>query len=562
MFKKQSGLSAVSLIIILVVVAALGVGGYFGYTNFLAPMMNPYAKIIPEGLKQYAAGADADAFVIYKKDAELESQLKKLPAEALIANSVNSALILIKGSPESVAGYVEFTSENEANLAKKFLDENQAKSGTKDPVKIDLKKDVLVLTYGQGETAFQGKLQDNPHISMIDKERLADQLIMYVDITKVPQSLSSISGFSPSLTSFLNRNNSLNLLKTAHAQTGFISTTDSPEKIVSTSNANPSPAPSGAIAAFMKESIVYVRLKEGVLSSKVIVNILPKTQISESVVMKMGMSEVPIAEIEKVYDSALADFTKSVPDMNRATGFVKMFAPSVNITMALNELTFTVDISSPLQDLVDLAVKQNVVEDSGLFGPPKGALDSAKKMALNDIIIAVEQYRAASNAGNYPDKSACIDQMTDLAQYFKNGLPADKQGEKSFGDIKCPGGYYYQYFPEKSSYTVWAKMESAKDGNFALTPAEFEEAAKKGQPIEQVEEGDYYIVDETGYSSRPASSQSGFFTLTTDSETDKPVETKNADTTLSDSEITTPEIAPPVEVINPVTPKVRRPKTP
>lgn len=496
LFSTQNGMSAIKAIILIVVLAGLGAGGYFGYTNYLAPMLNPYAKLLPEGLKEYVKGANADAFVVYKKDQELEDNLKKLPPEMMVANSVQSAVLVVQVKNKGMVAYIEFGSENEATMAKSYMEGNVQDNPD---YKFDLRGNVLVMGEGLGEEAFYGSLLENPNIGRINKDRLEDQLIAYVDIAN----LSELSGMLPAMTGTLPisvsdaETSDMALVRTAHAQSGFVTTSDNgseaglsePMATDGMESGLPDSAISSAMMSnFLKDATLYLRLKDGILSSEITFNILPKAELANSSLVTSTMKDVGPAELEKTYDQSLAEFTKSVPDLNRLAGLVKMVAPSVELKMVLNDLAFVITIDTPLQNLVDLAVKEDVV-GSVTEGPSK-AHDAAKKAELDNVIVAAEQYNAAN--GNYPEKSMCVDQMSELSEYFKNQTaPTDDKGSQNFEGLECSGGYYYQWIPDLG-YVVWAKMELVKDGNMAISPDQYKANLEQKIITEKVSEGQYY----------------------------------------------------------------------
>ncbi len=506
---SSSHMSPAIIFIGLIVLAVLG---YFGYTYFLAPMMNPYAALMPAGLEKHVQGANADAFIVYKKDLELEEQLKNLPTELLVGNSVQSAVVVLQGESQSVAAYVEFTSEDEATLAKSFMESNL--EDVSEPITLDLRENVLVVGVGLGEQVFSGSLLDNPNISRIDAERLTDQFILYVNNTNIPE-LNQMLPEIPNLLGMTIPLDSENvvIIETAHAQSDFLDTSDletfdsvSVEDSSSTGFLQPSDGPDTfseesssslgpeIMSNFLKDTVIYIRLKEGVLSSKIVFNILPKDELSNTVLadfVKEGSDdEDSNNDIEGIYDASLEQFAASIPDLNRGAGLVKMIAPSVDVDIRLEDLVFIIEAESPLKDLVELVEEQNVVE--GMFEGPKRAQDAGKKMDINILLTAAEVYKVDN--GKNPEDSICVDQLDELAPFVMNEeLPIDEQGAQTFGDIECAGGYYYQYFPDRGSI-FWAKMELSSGGNMTLSPAEFKEKVEEGEEVEVGTEGEYYAV--------------------------------------------------------------------
>ena len=467
------GFSVVKLILVIVILAGVGVGGYFAYGKFIVPMLNPYAKLIPEGLQKYAVGKNADAFIFYRKDQELQNNLMKLPAEVVMVNQVKSGLVMIQGSSQSVVAYVEFDNAGNAGQAKSLIDENIKKSGAVVPVEysVNLENTVLILTAGLGKTAFNGALMDNPNMLKIDKDLMDSQLIFYSNNANLPQ-VSALMGTLP--IGNMGPISSNNVLNVAHAQgTGFLSNTDNSGRIATAvggevDSQNVLTSPFG-VTNFLKDSIFYLRLKNGTVDAKWRFNFLAKNELDSSSLLKVFTAKMTQKDLQKSYDTAMKQFKTSVPDLNRGTGLLKMMVPSMDGKIALNDLVLSADVQAPLQDIVDLAVKQDVM--GSMINGPVRARDAARKANLNSIYAALEQYNATD--GEYPQNSACIDQIKDLNVYFKSSkAPVDPKGQQNFGSINCEGGFYYQYIP-KSSFILWAKMELANDGNMGVSPDEY-----------------------------------------------------------------------------------------
>ena len=137
----KKGFSIIAMFIIILVLAGLGFGGYYAYNNYIAPMLNPNNAFIPENLKAFAKGSDADIFVIFNDKEEKISTLLKLagiPEENNIA--MKSGLVIVKNSTQCAAAVFEFDSNEKAEKVKALIE--SAIAGNKDPslvFKVELK---------------------------------------------------------------------------------------------------------------------------------------------------------------------------------------------------------------------------------------------------------------------------------------------------------------------------------------------------------------------------------------------------------------------------------------
>lgn len=105
--------------------------------------------------------------------------------------------------------------------------------------------------------------------------------------------------------------------------------------------------------------------------------------------------------------------------------------------------------------------------------------DTTKKMDINSMIAAIETYNA--DYMEYPQKTACVDQMDELQEYlrdgdriFEDGGEAVFETEDGSVSITCEGGYLYQSFGDGNDYVgsgigngyvVWTTMENEENGN-------------------------------------------------------------------------------------------------
>lgn len=488
------GFSVVKLIIIVVLLAGLGAGGYFGYAMYLAPMLNPYSKLIPENLKQYAKGKDADMFFVYKKDAAIDALIKKLPDQASVANDVLNSVMVTKVSTQSMAFIVEFSSADKAQNTKQFI-EDSTKNATSSapPVSTELHNNILIINIGQGLNSFTGQLQDNPDITNIDKTMLDNQFIAEINNSVIAEASSSFPGLISKISSQEAKDIAAltlpPMITSAHAQ-GFISAEDNPTAIQASpeESANNNAAMSlGMSMGFAKNTTVYLKIQSNIIKSKVNINMMNKDEISSSFFTKSSVYKNDPTALASLYDSTIKQLQTSIPDLQKNMSMLKLFVPSFDAKIDLTDNIFTLNAQISIDDLT------KGLSDSlpGMLNGPAKARDAARKADLNNIIAAIETYN--SDNQKYPETSGCLESMTGLTQYFyKNLVPKDTNGAQTFGNTTCTSGYFYQYIAGKE-YVLWAKLE-ATPGETNLTPDEFEKNVKDNISFATGGGGKYYIV--------------------------------------------------------------------
>ena len=126
----KKGFSIVALFIIIFVLTVLGFGGYYAYNKVMAPSLDPNSAFIPEGLKDYAKGADAELFVIFNdKNEDIKNLLKTTGIPDEYNLGLKSGILLAKNSAKCAAAALEFdTLERAANA--KTLIENSNQENT------------------------------------------------------------------------------------------------------------------------------------------------------------------------------------------------------------------------------------------------------------------------------------------------------------------------------------------------------------------------------------------------------------------------------------------------
>lgn len=507
----SKGFSIVKTLIIVAVVAAVGTGGYFAYSKYIAPNLNPYAKFIPVGLQKIEYGKTADSFLILKKDQEITNFLKKLPIPADINDSVNSfegGVILI-GSDNTGAVFLQFT--NEAS-AKKVYDlafaQNQVKEATQ---AYPLKQNGNILIIGKQTDLdkMKGPFLENPGLGNLDPLMADKQIIAFFDNTKhfeINQSLfglfnSNIEGLiqtnanqaAPSATPETTKESSF--IPKAQAQ-GFLSPTDNPSAVSGATGGASSPETQALqtiskLFYFLKNTTVYLGLKNNNFDSRIAIALLNEKEIPDFVKM---MNEKYGKDTIGTLDKALADYKDSmqqaslqIPELQKKINqLLPLMVPNLKINLNLSNSIFTVaasyqDIGTLLESLLP-----------SVLGAPLRARNAARKAAINSIVAVIETYN--SDNGKYPQTSSCLESLTELNKYFYKNTPSkDPQGSQSFGSITCSSGYYYQTLPN-NQYIVWSKVEDEKDGNFDLSPSDVEQQIKTGTlKLEKLLKGIYYI---------------------------------------------------------------------
>jgi len=291
--KSKKGLSAVKAIIIILILGALGTGGYFGYFLYLEPIINPYGKLIPEGLKLYARGADADSFIILKKDQDVSRVLKGLPVPSQFSD-FKSAIIMVSAAKQTVVAVAEFDSKEGATA---FFENTRNLNKSDIEIDFEQKENIVIISYGKGLTAFSGLLIDNPNIKLIDPTMADSQVIIALDVVK----LAEIATLPDSI---------LKIMKPETKASDKTPGTESPKVTIT--------SPGNSLEVLAKNSFFYLRLRDDNLTAKLVVNLLPKNEISNSPAKKIVSiwdSNIDIPNIEKNYDEHVGMISEGIPEL-------------------------------------------------------------------------------------------------------------------------------------------------------------------------------------------------------------------------------------------------------
>jgi|GEM_PF-4805315 len=520
--KKRPGFSPVMIIVILLVVIGLGVGGYFAYTKLILPGLNPYNQLIPESLKAYDVGKNADGFIVYKSDKDLED-LYNQTGVGTEANKVKALVGYYSSQGQSAALVVQLSSKDVADLVVKTINDQQSSMtgfSLFPKVNVEQKDDIIIVTIGQGLKAFAGPLSENPDISKIDKTMVDSQLIAYMNHAKSPEStllLFSLSNTIFSSMSFSDISMSASELNatipTAHAQ-GFISAGDNPAHIstavggtsgtISTAvGGTGSPRASAmtvfnGILSFASDTTFIVRYKNQSLNAQLTTNIFDKQNLSSSAVIKIAQlsgSSMSNEDLEKSYDTMIEGIDKVIPEIQKGldSNLFKDFYKASDAKFTFDHKTLKITINIAESDMKKIISSIKIAQS----GAPMRARNAARMADLNNIVVAVETYYSDNNL--YPETSMCVDQMEELQKYFsKSKSPVDTLGKQTIGTHECASGYYYQTFPGKATgYILWSKLEN-NGGRTNETPETVDEKITDEKFLASLgkdKEGQYYIVN-------------------------------------------------------------------
>jgi len=475
----QKGFSVVKVIIILVIIAALGVGGYFAYNNYFVNFLNPNAGFIPEDLKEYAKGENADIFIILNdKDEQINNLAQNfdLPEEFMF--DLKSGIIISDSSEQCGLSVFKFNSLESADNAKKLIENNLATElGPMVETKIEQKDTVIILDGNDGMNCLSGSLMDNHVFKNLDPEYIDNQLILALDNQELIELLMIFGGGLNTIMMGAN-------IPTAHAQ--LINPGDTPDSISYTpeSSAGNSlrtilrPVTGFILAA--ESTILYSEVKDSNMNMTLKVKLLEESEIEKSTIFST-MSEI---ESEELFNELDKFFNE---DIIEQISIIEEEYENIQITSEYKDLLVTLTAEFDVEKVINDAIESAADAES------RGR-DIARMGNLNNYLASIYAYEA--DYGTFPDESGCFDEVFgDLANdYFSGGLiPKDPNGEQTFGDLTCENGYYYQYLNE-NSIALWAKMEVEENGNTDLLPEDLEELVNKGEMPETSEAGIYYLI--------------------------------------------------------------------
>ncbi|GEM_PF-5271945 len=453
------GFSVVKVIIIILGIAVLSAGGYFIYQNFFSTQSS-LAKMIPEELRPYAVGKDANVFIIVRNSSDAISLLKIFPGMEKIGD-FKSALFIAKKQGPTAALIMNFSNIDSPKQLKKYIDNQIANINSRETEKYhaEVRDKIVIFSYGDGTGGFDGQLVENPAFLSLDKNMANSQIVAYLDNYNTPEITVLVSAIV--------------------------------KKLINTD-----------LLSLAKQTYLYAGYKDSNIKCNFLMDLMSLEQLASSPLMSslkstdkvspLNLNNLNSQEIQKQIDTVKLGIQKQIDD-------IKGKVPGLVLNFDISEKNIMVDVTVP-------AATISMLTTPLVLGAPQKSRDAARKADLNNLVIGIEQYYATSL--KYPQQSACADQLADLKPYFKDGkFPADPAGAQTFGDIKCDSGYYYQYLKKDTteSYALWAKMEG-KNGNTNLTPNELEKTLSSGGDIPQlISDGNYYVLDMMGILVSPGS---------------------------------------------------------
>ena len=479
----KRGFSIVALFIIILVLTGIGFGGYYAYNKYIAPALNPNSAFIPEGLKDYAKGSDAELFVIFNdKNENVKNLLKTTGIPDEYNLGLKSGLLLAKNSTQCAAAALEFDSSEKAANAK-ILIENSNQKNTIPGVtpQIEQKDRIITIDINEGFSCFSGNLTDNPVFKTLDSNYADNQLIMAIDNKKIPDlasvfsgPLNTINNSTPNLSSFI---------PVANAQ--LIRAEDTPTNIAGAQPYSAVTNPESAMLLYaLENTVIYAKAENLNISLTLQMKLMDKSTLEASEMFKL----IPNADANKFYEEA--DKTFNI-NLNEQFKKVKDQMPSFEGTSKYKDLTITFTVKFDIKEVLTMMF-------AGIGNAESRGRDAARIGNLNSFVAAVEAYN--SDNGKYPDKSGCFNTLG-MIDYFYNGqTPKAPSGSQTFDDVVCEDGYYYQFLG-KDNYVLWAKMEEKNNNNIDLTPTEVEKLIGEGKMPKTTDKctttdcGTYYIVN-------------------------------------------------------------------
>lgn len=519
------GFSAVKLIIVLAVLAAVGAGGYFFiYPKYIAPLFSPYNKLVPDELKSYDVGKNADGFFIYKKDADLEELIGLAPESSTAqVKLLDAAMGFYNSKEHSGAIMLAFSSKDVAQLAMSALDAQKPKEGSFSLVpnfQTEQKDNVVIISIGKGLDAFNGPLAENPVVTAVDTDKADSQLILALNHQTSPEITMLLYAGMNAMMGNINFTldtaapKTVSMILPAHAQTsgsgGFLSSSDSGSTLNQPSSSGPG-AVAGAtggqssakadtltifngILTFAKDTVITARYHGKIFSVQLKTSLVGKDELNNSGLVKLMQSTSGVtdtAKIQQSYDDMMTKVNQALPGvqakLKTQMDQAKLAMPNTDANLTFENSVFKFTLQSSITDIKYATLPLTL-------GAPQSARNAARMAKGNDITVAVEQFNLENQ--KYPDQSACLETMTDLVKYFKTA-PQDPSGSQKIGDHDCSSGYYYQAVPGRG-YIIWSRVEGST-GNTSETPETILakiDAADFDSNLKATKDGTYYIVDE------------------------------------------------------------------
>lgn len=496
----KKGFSVAKAIFILFFVAAFGVGVYYGYNNYVLPMLEPSSEFIPEALQEYARGEDAEIIFIFNdKENHFSNLLGDIDAPEEAQIGLKSALVLVSYSSKCGYSALEFESTEKiedfrALIKKELMD-------MEEDVVIEQEDKILIISsIDDDEKCLKGDLNDNQLIKNLDPEYVDHQVVVATNNEELESLMFLLSG---SLNTIMGGVPYQSNITTANAQ--IINPGDVPSNIASapreTAFTNQAKMITGTLMT-SENTTIYSKLDGSEMNLTIKLKIMDKESIEKSYIFDRFSNittEEFYEEIDKMFNEEVnnkfEEMTKSDPNFKGNSKY--------------EDLIVTLNLNFNIADLVAATL-------SNVLSKESRARDAVRMSHLNSMVANLELY--FSDNGTYPKQSSCFEEdFMEKDVYFAGGKsPVDPLEEQTFGDITCKNGYYYQFI--NGGYVLWAKMEIESNGNTNLTPTKLEELTSDGIMPEMGESGTYYYVNQLGLLPQPKE--------TSDEDAQEPVKVK------------------------------------
>ncbi len=504
----KKGLTLISKIILIFVVLLIGFSSYTAYLYFSDGDFDFYgfgpgiqsvlgvedAKLVglPDELQPYAVGEDADMFIIAQlDDIPLPDNKNYEPFK-----DIDTVLVVGKGCPKCVLGsYITtailFKSEKGAEDFKKFYDEDDNMRLVMGRFKSSIERRVVVLSGSSDfRDDFNGRLVNNPHMAFFSEDDMKANFVFYADNIKISEfSMLSFALFN-SIAGGMQISFSGQLLPLAHAQGPLISPNDQPGRLAEATGGQGGLRMGvmtmlNFVLGIAKDFYGFVDYDDGRIQSKFKITIPSREQFSGLASIRTVYGDNPAkGDMDRLYNDMLGNFETRMGGIEKFVDELKKEYPDVDLDFSYTKNTIDVETSFSLEDFAP--------DPENPGDMPSKTRDVSRKADLNNIVVALEIYNA--DTGSYPQKTACVSDLSELKKYFsEEKFPEDHNGAQTFetedGSVKiiCDNGYLYQSFGGYE-YVIWARMENTNNGNLPFF-------VTNGFEFKEMESGRYYVVN-------------------------------------------------------------------
>jgi len=316
----NKGFSITKVIIVLFFITALGVGGYYGYTNYIAPTLtlNPNTPFIPTNLQEYAQGENAEIFLIFNdENSQFSSLLKNLdiPEESDI--KLKSALVLVNYSLKCGSAALEFESSDATGKFKEILKE-KLKNTEKEKITVNQKDKILTVSINDNGNCLRGNLKDNPLFKSLDPKYEDNQIVFAVNNEELSTLTMMLSG---SMNTILRSSQFQSSIQKAHAQIIQSSNTPTIKTAIPSKETNDTTTKLMNILPILLNSTTgYLKLEDSKANLTIKIRIMDKKSLEESAIFKRyfktGIDEF-YEDMDKIINE---DLNKKFEEMKKNNG--------------------------------------------------------------------------------------------------------------------------------------------------------------------------------------------------------------------------------------------------